>query len=88
MQNARANPPEALETTARAIWEERGDLRERFRSIASLEYWVWLMMEGHKSYPRILQDLPVPPVELRDRVNRANPTTARADGSSTDEDAA
>ena len=26
--------------------------------------------------------------ELRDRVNRANPTTARADGSSTDEDAA
>ena len=70
MQNARANPPEALETTARAIWEERGDLRERFRSIASLEYWVWLMMEGHKSYPRILQDLPVPPFQ-RGEVPRA-----------------
>ena len=58
----------ALERTAQTIWDGRADLRERFRSIASLGFWNWLMFEGVEDYPRILDDLPVPPFELRARV--------------------
>ncbi len=68
MSPARGTRIRALEGAARAIWDERADLRPHFESIDSLGFWRWLMVEGTQEYPVLLDHLPIASQELRDRV--------------------
>ena len=65
---------EQLFGVARRIWDERGDLRDRFGQVEALGYWRWLLADGIEEYAEVCDLIPHPPPDLVGRVVGSDPT--------------